>query len=156
MKFILVHLSSKQPAWLAQALKEFEEKISPMVAFEVVHLATPNIARDHCEEKIQKEGENLLKIFKPDDFIVVFDERGMALDSPSFAKKTNQILNSGKKRALFIVGGAYGVSEQIRKKANMTLNLAPFVMNHQVAQLVAAEQIYRSLTILKGLPYHNR
>lgn len=156
MKFVLVHLSSKQPAWLTEALNEFETKISPIVKFEIVHLSTPAVARDNSAEKIQQESDKLLKLIKPDDFIVVFDERGLALDSQSFAKKTNQILNSGKKRALFIVGGAFGVSDAIRKKANLTLSLAPFVMNHQVAQIVAAEQIFRSLTILKGLPYHNQ
>lgn len=156
MKFHLVHLSSKQPAWLAEALEEFEAKIRPLIGFEIVHLSTPAVARDHSVEKVERESEKLMNIIKPDDFVVVFDERGLALDSQSFSKKVNQVLNSGKKRALFIVGGAYGVSDAIRKRAHMTLNLAPFVMNHQVAQIVAAEQIYRSLTILKGLPYHNQ
>lgn len=156
MKFVLVHFSSKQPGWLTQALGDFEAKIKPLVKFEVVQLSTPSIARDNAAEKTEKEAQLLLNLLKPDDFFVVFDERGLALDSPSFSKKMNQILNSGKKRCLFVVGGAYGVTDAIRKKAHLSLSLAPFVLNHQVAQLVAAEQIYRSLTILRGLPYHNQ
>lgn len=155
MKFVLVHISTSQPAWLREAMSEFAAKIDPLVPFEDLNLISPKIARKQSHAKVSKEGELIDKLISRDDFVVLFDERGKALDSISFSKKTNQVLTSGKKRALFIIGGAYGFTDEIRRRADLILNLAPFVLNHHVAQLVAAEQIYRSLTILKGLPYHN-
>lgn len=155
MKFALVHVSTGQPAWLREALTQFTAKINPLVPFEILALVSPKMARKQSHAKVERESELLADMIEPQDFVVLFDERGQALDSPAFAKKINQVLSSGKKRALFVVGGAYGFSDELKERADLTLNLAPFVLNHQVAQLVATEQIYRALTILKNLPYHN-
>ncbi|PWU21805.1 MAG: 50S rRNA methyltransferase [Bdellovibrio sp.] len=155
MKVVLLCLSSGGPPWLKEALGDFERKIRPLIPFETAQLSSKSFSRKNSRRKVAEEGRKAREAATSDDFVVLFDERGVALDSPAFAKKVNTVFLSGKKRALFIVGGPFGFDEELRRRADMILALAPFVLNHFVAQLVAAEQIYRSLTILKGLPYHN-
>lgn len=66
-----------------------------------------------------------------------------------------QIQNSGKKRSVFVIGGAFGVDETVKARAQKTICLSSMVLNHLVAKVVVLEQIYRSFTILGHLPYHN-
>jgi 23S rRNA (pseudouridine1915-N3)-methyltransferase len=97
----------------------------------------------------------LLSVLAKDDFIVLFDERGKTFNSIEFSKKVENILSSSKRRGVFIIGGAYGVSDEVRARAQLVVTLSPMVMNHLLAQTVALEQIYRAFTILKNTPYHN-
>ena len=134
----------------------YSEKISHFTKFEIKDLGSVKSSRENPENKVKAESEKLLKYFKLDDFIVLFDERGETPDSVQFAKKLEKIMNSGKKRTLFIIGGAYGVGQDVRSRANVTISLSSMVMNHLVAEIVALEQVYRAFTILKNLPYHNQ
>ena len=77
------------------------------------------------------------------------------MDSIKFSEHLNRILGSGKKQVYFLIGGPYGVSDEIKKRASLKVNLSPFTLNHLVAQVVLLEQIYRGFMILKNLPYHN-
>lgn len=155
MKISLLIVSGSRPSWLDQALREYSEKINHHLGFEIQEIKAAGQARDEKEIKIRKEGEALLKALKEDDFVVLLDERGLSLNSMQFSERLNRILLSGKRRAVFIIGGAFGVSDEVQKRAQLKLSLSGFVLNHHVAQVVITEQIYRGLSILKNLPYHN-
>lgn len=156
MKFEFVHLISAHEKWAETAMSVYTEKISHFINFEIKDLGSVKSSRENPENKVKAESEKLLKYFKPDDFIVLFDERGETPDSIQFAKKIEKIMNSGKKRTVFIIGGAYGVGQDVRSRANLTISLSTMVLSHLVAEVVALEQIYRAFTILKNLPYHNK
>lgn len=155
MKFVLLTVKSSKPAWVKEALAEYLQKIDPLQKIEMLEVSGTTSARENSEKKKKNESEALLSAIKADDFVWLFDERGQNLDSVAFSKKLNQSLISGKKRLVVIIGGAFGVGPEVRDRAQLTLSLAPFVMNHWIAQIVCLEQIYRGLSILKGLPYHN-
>ncbi len=156
MKFQLVTTGSgaAQP-WLEEFYQVYFKKINPLQAIERVHLAAKKAARDQSSLKAEHENNIFFDYLLSSDFVIVFDERGVSLTSEKFAQVINQALVSGKKRAIFMVGGAYGFNDKIRLRADRVIALSPFVLNHHMAQAVAIEQIYRGLTILKGLPYHN-
>ena len=80
---------------------------------------------------------------------------GRDLTSIEFSKQIEKIETSGKKRTVFIIGGAYGVSENVKMKVNLKISLSKFIMNHLVAEVVVLEQIYRAHTIINRIPYHN-
>ncbi|HRO66365.1 MAG TPA: 23S rRNA (pseudouridine(1915)-N(3))-methyltransferase RlmH, partial [Pseudobdellovibrionaceae bacterium] len=101
------------------------------------------------------ESDLILEYLKSDDYVILFDEKGESLDSRGFARRLEQALGSSKKRLVFLIGGAFGVEEPVRKRADRILSLSPLTMNHVLAKTMAWEQIYRSFTILKNLPYHN-
>ncbi len=96
-----------------------------------------------------------MKELRDDDFVIACDENGKAFKNIPFAQRFETVLAGGKKRVVFLVGGAYGHAPEVLKRADLTLSLAPFTLNHHLACVVMAEQIYRTLTIIKGVTYHN-
>ncbi len=155
MKFIFLHVSSSKEKWCEEATTLYSQKIKHFTPFEMTTISSKKLARAEASAKLQLESEEILNFLEPDDFVILFDEKGKAASSEQFAEVVQKILMSGKKRCVWIIGGAFGVSEELKKRAQVKLSLAPFVLNHQVAQVVALEQIYRAFTLLKGLPYHN-
>ena len=155
MKFILLTCASASETWSEEAFRHYTKKISPFVSFEIKDLKIKKTARDDKEFRVKTDSDALLAEMKSDDYVILFDERGETLDSRKFSQKITQVMNSGKKRCLFIIGGAYGVDERVRSRAQLQVSFSKMVMNHLVAQTVALEQIYRSFTIIKNLPYHN-
>jgi 23S rRNA (pseudouridine1915-N3)-methyltransferase len=154
-KFQLFHLSTAKEPWAEAAADLYAKKISHFAPFEIVHLKPKKLGRDSEQAKLQMESETILKQINSDDFVILFDERGKTLSSKDFAKVIDRSQQSGKKRIVFIIGGAFGVSDEVRKQSQQVVALSGMVMNHLVAQTVALEQIYRAFTILKNIPYHN-
>jgi len=105
-------------------------------------------------EQMQTEADLFLKKTDANDMIILLDEKGKTYTSQVFAKQMEQWMNSGKKRIVFIIGGAYGIHKTLKQKY-ASVSLSDMTFNHQIIRLVFAEQIYRAFTILKGLPYHN-
>ncbi len=99
------------------------------------------------KKTVEEEGKELLKEAK--GFIVALDERGKELTSVEFAK-----LLSSKANISFLIGGADGLSEEVKKRADFTLSLSKMTLQHDVARIVLLEQIYRAYLINKGSPYH--
>lgn len=155
MKLILLNLATAKEDWAELANALYLKKIKHYAPFEVVSLKPKKSAREDSAIKKAEESQLLLEWVQSDDYVILFDERGKSLDSLMFSKKIEQILGSGKKRLVFVIGGAYGVTEDFRQRSDLVVTLSPMVMNHVVAQVMALEQIYRAYTIMKGLPYHN-
>ncbi|HBF13169.1 MAG TPA: 23S rRNA (pseudouridine(1915)-N(3))-methyltransferase RlmH [Deltaproteobacteria bacterium] len=110
-------------------------------------------ARD-ATQKIP-ESENLLKKIGSGDFVVLLDEKGKTVSSTGLAQQIQKWNGQGLKRVVWIVGGAFGVAEEIKKKANLVLSLSSLTLPHELARVVFFEQIYRAFTILKGEKYHH-
>lgn len=155
MKFVLYNLATAKEAWADEAARLYTQKISHFNPFEIQTLKPKKSSRDEAAVKKKEESELILSSLSNDDFVVLFDERGKSFNSIEFSKKVESILSSSKKRAVFIIGGAYGVSDEVRNRAQLVVTLSPMVMNHLLAQTVALEQIYRAFTIIRNLPYHN-
>ncbi len=155
MKFILVTCVSASENWSQEAAALYSKKISHFVSFEIKQLKIKKSSRTEREYKLKSDSDALLLEILTDDFVVLFDERGECPDSHAFSEKMNKVFLSGKKRCLFLIGGAYGVDERIRSRANLKISFSKLVFNHLVAQTVALEQIYRGFTLLKNIPYHN-
>jgi len=156
MKLTFLILEGKPPAWVESARRDYERKISPFIKFETKSLKSPSAERDSRDVKLKKEAELIFNQLDEKDMLVLFDEHGkLAKDSVDFAKTLSRVLESGKSRVVFCIGGPYGFAEAIHHRAASHWSLSPLTMNHWFAQLVALEQIYRGLTIIKGIPYHN-
>lgn len=155
MKIQFLYLESQKEDWSLEAQSLYTEKIKRFSDFEVIKIKSPSVARDNKEYKVVEESKIILSKLKPDDYLALFDEGGKFFDSIEFAQNFKRIQESNPKRIVFLIGGAFGVSEEIKKRANQKLSLSKMVMNHHVALTMALEQIYRSFTIIKGIPYHN-
>lgn len=155
MKVQILSVSSKPAVWLKELAVDYQKKISFWIPTEVKFLKAPSFAREAKEKKINEESELLIDQIKTDDWVILCDESGQNFNSLIFAKQLERIFVGGKKRALFIVGGAYGVNDAVKTRADLTVRLSPFTLNHQLAMAVLLEQIFRGMTIIKGAAYHN-
>ena len=103
----------------------------------------------------EAEGQALLRRIEAGDRVVLLDEGGDEFTSRQFARFLEKRLAAGGKRLVFVVGGATGFSDEVRRRADGTLSLSRLTMTHQMVRLFFAEQLYRAFTILRGEPYHN-
>jgi 23S rRNA (pseudouridine1915-N3)-methyltransferase len=152
---VLLTANTAHEKWCDLATELYLEKINHFVKFELLKIRSPKAARNQSGKKKEDESKLFLEAISSDDYVVLFDERGESFDSRQFSKKMEKIQNSGKKRTVFILGGAFGVTEEIKKRAQLQVSFSKMVFNHLVAQTVALEQIYRGFSILNNIPYHN-
>ncbi len=155
MKWLLLDFKSANEPWFEHAEAIYLKKINYFIKFDVIHLKTNKADRDQADIKIKFEEARLFEKLTTDDYIIIFDEKGKKHDSLSFSKLIDKAAESGKKRGVLILGGAYGLSDAIKNKATVTVSLSELTMNHLVAELVVLEQLYRAQTILNRIPYHN-
>jgi 23S rRNA (pseudouridine1915-N3)-methyltransferase len=106
-------------------------------------------------QRIEKEGELIVTKIAPRDLVVTLDEKGSLLTSRELAQKLKKWTETSGLRPCFIMGGAYGLSQDIQKKARFCLSLSPMTFPHEMARVILIEQLYRAATILKNFPYHH-
>lgn len=153
--FQLLTIESSKEGWFLEAAQIYYKKINHYYGFERKALKSRGMGREDREQKKALESKMLLDAIQPNAVIILLDEKGKSYSSEAFSKLLVSNIEGGKKNIQFVVGGAFGVSEDLQRKANYKISLSPMVMNHFVAQIVLMEQIYRALTIWKGIPYHN-
>jgi len=102
------------------------------------------------------EGEQLLARIPTGAFAVVLDERGRMLDSAALAGLLEQHMVAGTSEWVMVIGGAHGLSENVRRRANLVLSLSAMTLPHQLVRLLLLEQLYRGCTIIRNEPYHHR
>lgn len=104
----------------------------------------------------EKEGELILAKLKPSDHLVLLDENGENFSSIGFSDFIQKKMNSGIKTLVLVIGGPYGFSESVYKKANGKIALSKMTFSHQMIRMIIVEQLYRAFTILNNEPYHHQ
>ena len=104
----------------------------------------------------KKEGEIILNMLQKDDYFVLLDERGKQMSSELFANFIQSRANESIKNVIFLIGGAYGVSDEVMKRANYKWSLSQLVFPHQLVRLILAEQVYRACSIIRNEKYHHQ
>lgn len=155
MKWALYDFKTSKEEWFESLESVYLKKLKPFAALEVFHLKSIKSDRDEAELKRKHEANIFLSKLDSDDFVILLDEKGKKIDSMGFAKLIQGAQESGKKRVVFLIGGAFGVTDEVRKKSQRMISLSELTMNHLVAESVLLEQIYRAQTILNRIPYHN-
>ena len=156
MKIALLQTGKTSESYLTEGIAKFEERLRKYSAFEI--FTVPDIKRTRSlsdrEQKI-REGEQILRFFRNDDYIVILDDKGKEFSTIEFSAWLEKCLMLQKKRILFVTGGAWGFSEDVLKKADMSLSLSRLTFSHQMVRLLFLEQLYRAFTVMKGEPYHH-
>ena len=101
-----------------------------------------------------KEGENLLKAIKPNEYVFLLDLHGKEMSSTSFANMMDELISLGKGNITFVIGGSLGLSNEVRERANFKLKLSEMTFTHQMTRIIILEQIYRAFKIMSGETYH--
>lgn len=155
MKTVLILTGKTQDKRFASAMGDYVERICHYMPFEVIPLPEPKNTGSLTEtQQKEREGEAVMRLLQNGDTVVLLDERGKEMRSMELARWLQQKQNTAR-RLVFIIGGPYGFSQELYKRANEMLSLSRMTFSHQMVRLVFTEQIYRACTILKGEPYHH-
>lgn len=156
MKIKLIAIGKEDAELFDPPLKQYVKKINFYNTFEIITIPyLKNTNNLSFNEQKKREGELILKKITPSDYVVLLDEKGKNLSSVEFSKFIMQQANSGLKNLIFIIGGAYGFSEEVYQRQNYALSLSKMTFPHLMTRLIFAEQLYRAYTILKNEPYHH-
>lgn len=156
MKVRLITVGKTVEQYIRTGLELYCGRIRHYVSFEMVEIPdirqTASLSRNQIK---QKEGEALLKAFRPGEYVELLDERGDTFTSVEWARDLEQKTTHLSKDLVFVIGGPYGFSEEVYSRADGMLSLSRMTFSHQIVRLLFIEQLYRALTIIKGEPYHH-
>ena len=156
MKIVLFVVGKTKEKYLLEGMYKYQRRIMNYINFEICEI--PNIKKTKNisnSDLMQKEGDLILKKLQSSDYLILLDEKEKMFSSSSFAKKIQSWMLSGKKRIVFVIGGAYGFYEDIYTRANEKISLSRLTFSHQMVRLFFVEQLYRGYTILNNEPYHH-
>jgi 23S rRNA (pseudouridine1915-N3)-methyltransferase len=156
MKIVLLQIGKTDRDYLQEGINEFSKRVSRLAPFEII--TVPDIKNRkslNMGEQIKKEGEAIRSKLVKGDFLILLDERGKSLSSIQFAESLDSLFQSSSKRIVFVIGGPYGLDKDLRREASSIISLSKMTFSHQLVRLLFVEQLYRALSILGGLPYHN-
>lgn len=133
----------------------YTAKIRRYCAFEDMQVRSNPKNSSNPDIQVAAEGERVLRSISPGDFLLVLDERGRTVTSEQLAVIFASAGESSASSLIICIGGPYGHSNAVRERANAMVCLSSMVLNHEVALIVALEQVYRAWTILRGEKYHH-
>lgn len=147
----IIAIGKKHEKWVLNGIELFEKRLKKPFNLSWDILPHSNFT----EEKARKEEtQRILAKIKPSDFVILLDERGKNISSPELAKMlSNGFVNS--QNFVIVIGGAFGVSEELHQRANFVWSLSKLVFPHQIVRLILVEQIYRAQEISSGGKYHH-
>jgi 23S rRNA (pseudouridine1915-N3)-methyltransferase len=149
-------LGKPNDAFIEDGIRYYFQKTKPWNPIELVVLQLPKkaLTTDTARAKLLEE-EMILKKLQSSHYLILLDERGKSLDSVQWSQQFQQCMNQGVKTLVILIGGAFGVTENVKKAAKQTWSLSSLVFPHQLVRLIVAEQVYRAFSILNHSPYHH-
>ena len=155
MNIKLIYISKNKSNNIEFLVEDYEKKINHFISYSSIGLKNKN---QKSEKKlIQKSESNLiLKNIKDSDLVILLDEKGKEFSTKDFSKFISDKIMNRTKNIVFIIGGAYGFSSEFKKKFKLKIALSKLTFSHDMARLFFSEQLYRSLTIINNIPYHNQ
>ena len=136
--------------------ERYTARIQHYTPFEIIELPDVRTTRSTTEAaQKQAEGAQMMKMMHPSDWVVLLDEHGRQYTSREFAGFIDKKMTTLPRNLIFVVGGPYGFSDEVRARANCLLRLSAMTFSHEMVRPFFAEQIYRAMTILRGEPYHH-
>jgi len=153
LKLSILSVGKAHESYIKEGVELFTKRIGHYYPIDW-QLITPSKLTEPIQIK-KAEAANILKSIMATDVLVLLDETGKMLSSPGLSKLIQQKANQSAQRIVFLIGGAYGVDEEIKKRANFSWSLSELVFPHMLVRLLLAEQIYRACSILANEKYHH-
>lgn len=147
----------KEKYWV-DAIKEYSKRLFSICKFSVIELSECKVNSDPNEKQIQhilqEEGSAILQKIKPTDYTVAMCIEGKVISSPELSKLVDNVQLDGKSTLNFVIGGSWGLSEEVKQRADFKLSMGKMTFPHQMARVMLTEQIYRSFQISSNGKYH--
>lgn len=154
MQIDLIAVGKRMPGWVEAAVKEYTKRLPKNIAFNLIEI-TPAIRskNNNAENYKKKEQDNIETAIASNSIIISLDERGKFISSQQLAEQL-QCWNDEQQHVSIIIGGADGLSEDLKKKAHQIWSLSGMTLPHGLVRVLMVEQLYRAWTITQNHPYH--
>jgi 23S rRNA (pseudouridine1915-N3)-methyltransferase len=151
MAIKVIAIGKKHESWVVEGIERYQKRLQR--PFDTSWTLLPHSAREGIAAR-QDESERIVARLDTSAFVVLLDERGKLVGSPTLSKLLLFPLEQSKE-VVVIIGGAYGVDDSVHERADLVWSLSPLVFPHQLVRLILAEQLYRAQEIARGNPYHH-
>lgn len=156
MDIVLLTVGKTTTPYIQTGIEGYAKRLSHYLPFAIKTIPdVKNTRKLTSEQQKEAEGRLILAELQQSDMLVVLDERGESLTSIEFSGMLSKLMSSGRKRVVFAVGGPYGFSEEVYRRADRKLSLSKMTFSHEMVRLFFVEQLYRAMTIMRGEPYHH-
>ncbi|OFX62062.1 MAG: 23S rRNA (pseudouridine(1915)-N(3))-methyltransferase RlmH [Bacteroidetes bacterium GWA2_30_7] len=156
MKITLIFIGKTDEDFIKVGIEKYVNRLNHYIKLDIIEIKNIKIPKSITKENLKSlEYEQINKHIIADDTVYLLDENGKELTSVGFSDFIKKSMLSSIKNLVFIVGGAYGFSEKIEKRAIGKISLSKMTFTHQMIRLIAVEQIYRAFTIINNEPYHH-
>lgn len=151
MSITVIAVGKKHESWVREGIDRYAARLRK--PYDLSWTLIPHSAKQETAAREEESGR-ILQSIRPADHVLVLDERGSMLSSPGLAKRLQRQFDTGIP-VVCVIGGAYGVNEELRSRANTVWSLSDLVFPHQLVRLILTEQVYRAQEISAGRPYHH-
>ena len=153
MKLSICSVGKAHESFVKEGVEQFTKRISHYYPIDWQILSPSKLTEPNQIKKA--EAATILKALSAKDILILLDETGKMISSPGLAKLIQQNANQSAQRIVFLIGGAYGVDDDIKSRANFTWSLSELVFPHMLVRLILSEQLYRACSILANEKYHH-
>ena len=154
----ILYVGNIKDKFFAEAVAEYEKRLSGLCKIKNIELKEEKPPDNPTDSEIaliiRKEGDRLMENLPKKGYKIALCVEGTQISSEDLAKKIESIAVSGDSEITFIIGGAFGMDERVKKAANFRLSISKMTFTHRMMRIILAEQIYRALNILSGGHYH--
>ena len=156
MKIELFVVGKTNHNYLSPGIEDYLKRINRYIQFSIRCISDAKNTKNLSQQQQKNaEGQNILVAIDNSDYVVLLDEHGKEYKSIEFASLIDKKMQTVAKRLVFVVGGPYGFSEDVYKRANEKISLSKMTFPHDLIRLIFVEQLYRAFSLLNHEPYHH-
>lgn len=158
MKITIACVGKIKEKYLTAGIEEFTKRLTPFCKLETLSINEERMPENPSpaekEQVLERETQRLLAIIPANSYVILLDVIGKQLSSPELAAKLDALTLAGNSHITFVIGGAFGYMDALRKRADLALSFSKMTFTHQMIRLLLIEQIYRAFKISRGEKYH--
>ena len=158
MKITIACVGKLKEKYLTAGVEEYAKRLQPFCKLEITSISGEKMPQDPSdaekEQVLAKETERLLKLIPEHSYVFLLDLQGQELTSPGLAAKMDGLALRGESHLTFVIGGAFGYTDELRRRADFRWSFSKLTFTHQMIRLLLVEQIYRAFKISHGEKYH--
>lgn len=158
MKITIACVGKIKEKYLTAGIEEFSKRLTPFCKLETLAIneerMPDNPSPAEKQQVLERETQRLLAIIPANSYVILLDVIGKQLSSPDLAAKLDELALAGNSHITFVIGGAFGYNDALRKRADLALSFSKMTFTHQMIRLLLIEQIYRAFKISRGEKYH--
>jgi 23S rRNA (pseudouridine1915-N3)-methyltransferase len=156
VKIKVIYIGKTGKSFLREGEMDYLNRLKHYVPIEKIEIPDIKNAKNLQQNQVKiAEGKEFLNKIDSTDEVFLLDENGKEFSSETFAEFFQKRFNAGGKNLVFLIGGAYGFSDEIYLRSNGKIALSKMTFSHQMVRMIFFEQLYRAMTILRGEPYHH-